>query len=258
MRIVRFLSLGIYLSLIALTSAGVQADTRLEIVYGENGYPPFYWFEDGRPAGMFADFIDSFQRENPRFTFDHRRLPRVRMDREMRLGRSDAYSLINPRFIDESARMRYLYTGRIWRTGDYLYSRSDDVIRYRSPEDLFDCRLGVIRGNGYGVFDQYFADRRIETVTVDTDRQLLLLLRSGRIDAFIGNRHTTRYRIVEAGMSPDWFHRSQQPILEFDLVMGIQPERADFHRAMNEHIQRMAISGELDVIADRYVSEVHR
>ncbi|WP_157054832.1 hypothetical protein [Salidesulfovibrio brasiliensis] len=61
-------------------------------------YPPFYWMgkADGTEKsgrGMFIDFLDRFEANNPDTTIQKVCLPRKRMDEWLAMGKADAFSL---------------------------------------------------------------------------------------------------------------------------------------------------------------------
>lgn len=241
-----------------LTALPHTAQAReLVMVFGSS-YEPFYHTNSQTNGavvtGMFADLLDAFEDEHPSFSIRRVFLPRVRMDRWMETGRAQLFALSSPFFLPHGRRDDFIYTQAIWTTGDHVVVTPESDIEDPRPEALVGKRLGVIRGNGYGPFDDYFEKGLIKDERANSMHHLYRMLQRGRVDAIIDNRHVGPYNLIKNGYDLDRFVFLTPAVYEFDLMTEARPEAADFIAAFDAFIGRAKENGLLEELWRRYVN----
>lgn len=222
------------------------------------GYDPFFpcgstdGTDNNLESGMFIDFLRAFVEEYPQYSIRKTRLPRVRMDKAMREGRVDAFSLNSPLFVRPEDRSSATFAETIWQTGDHVVVRSGSKLKYAGPDSLAGMTIGVILGYGYGPLDAYLEDGRIRGLRGTSQEQMYRLLLAGKIDALIENRHSGPAVWKRMGYGPDYFRMLEPPVYEFGLGILVRNERQDFLRDMNAFVVRARASGLLRRIDARY------
>lgn len=244
------------LLILTLLSPARASETIIMVFSG--GYPPFYSMEspDGVSAsplsGAFVEFLNAFERENPHYAIRKKRLPRARMDDALLDGTAHAFSLNSPLFVDEENRQHFRFSTPIWRTGDHLIVLDDSSIRSPDPVELEGKRLGIIHGNGYGPLDDPIKRGRIKANAVYRPEQLMDMLLAGRIDGYVGNRHTEPFIWMQKRSDADRFKRLDPPLYEFDLCVMVRKDCPEFLDALNTFIARSRENGFLDGLNARY------
>lgn len=78
-----------------------------------------------------------------------------------------------------------------------FYGRKGKVSIIQKYEDLYNIEIGVVKGSVY--FEPFDSDLKIDKQKINFDIQLLKMLESGRIDAFLGSEITYDYLIIKEG-----------------------------------------------------------
>ena len=78
---------------------------------------------------------------------------------------------------------------------EHAIMKTGQAFKFEHPSDLFGKKIGIIRGNSYGEYDQYFKLGKITAVPVDSNHQLHQMLMIERVDAIFGNRHANAFDI---------------------------------------------------------------
>lgn len=227
---------------------------QLTIVWAD--YPPFAKGvrPDGKTQvkeGMLVDFLKAFARQHPRYAFNNICVPRKRMDAMMLGGQAQAFFLNNPLFVRVHEE-EFIWSDPIWRTEDTLVTLKEKAFRFDRPEDLYGKTIGRLLGNGYGEYDPLFDEGKIQAADAKSLKALFQMTLAGRIDAFIGNRHTAPYQMIRAGLSPSRFHFSTRPVLAFDLRMQISRHCPEFRDELNRFIAQSKRNGFLQRLEDTY------
>lgn len=241
MSLCRTLPLALFALLLCLSSSWAK---ELTVVSG-SFYPPFFrWNSLNDPKsmeGMLVEFLQTFEDQHPQYEFRHVMLTRRRMDLWMQTGRADIMSLNNPRFVSNP--QEYLFTDPLWHVRDLVVTHVDRPVRYEEVDDLFGLRVGVLAGNGYGRLDRYLDSGRIPCERIGSVRQMLRMLRLGRVDALILPRYSVLHRAVEENMSTEIFVFSDTPVLSTGLSLQVQPKHDHFVETMNAFIRQSRKNG---------------
>ncbi len=228
-----------------------SATEDIVIVFGEHGYPPFY--SERAQKGMFIDLLAEFEKRNPNYKIIKKSLSRKMMDRWMNNGKAHVFSLNNPMFVNPNIVDRFLFTAPIWNTGDYVVMHKERQFEYTQPKDLFGKKMGIILGNGYGVFDEHLESKSILSQAVNSENQLFMLLLKQRVDAIFGNRHATPYKMKRTGIDPSQFVFSKVAIFEFDLMIQVQKSHQAFYNKIQAFIQAVQTDGFLAQLEHQYL-----
>ena len=167
----------------------------------------------------------------------------------MQNGDADVFALNSPAFADTEA---YLFTESIWKEVCVLFMRTNDRIQFKEPSDLFGKRIGIIMGAKYPALEPYFQSGDIESHKVARNVQLFRLLKAKRIDAFVGDKYVTLYRLKQEGFKGE-FAYNPTSLFEFDLTMQVQKTHQHLVDAINRFIQESRDNGFLLSLKKKYV-----
>ncbi|MCG8568862.1 MAG: transporter substrate-binding domain-containing protein [Spirochaetes bacterium] len=239
---------------------GLVAQEKIVVVFGDGGYPPFYSAgnsEDAKLSGLFIDFLKEFEKKHPEYQFTFASLPRMRMDGWMDTGRAQIFSLNNPMFNSPERKDNFLYSSPIWKTGDYLIMKKGKTVKFSGLDDLLNIKLGIIHGNSYNYpgypLDDLIKEGKIKPEATKDLRRLLRMLKLGRVEAIIGNRHGFPQSCKDEGFNPSDFVFSENGLFEFELMMQINKERTDIVEKMNAFIAEIKKNGVLARLEAKYL-----
>lgn len=227
-----------------------QEAERIEIVFFEEGYPPFYMA--GLQEGMMIDLLNAFDEQSAEFTLVYTGLSRKRIDLAMSNGTAQASGLTNPMFISPENVENFLFSIPIWTSGNYIMMRNNNQFPYARPEDLFDKKLGVLFGNRNGALDAYIEAGKITAVPIRTNDLLYRNLSIGRVDAVIANKHVALHEIKKLGLDASQFVFADTPLFEFELMMQVQKTHSVFVEQMNQFIEQSKHNGLLENLLKKY------
>jgi len=233
---------------------GVQtasAKSKINMIYTDE-YPPFYYKE--REKGMYFEFLRAFGEKYPEFDIRRKTLSRKRIDVVLENGGTDAYSMTSTQFNPSNIHPKFIPSDVIWTTSDVLLSAKGSPLSYTKIEDLFNKNIGVIHGNDYMQFNQYFDDKLINRIDAYTTSELLALLVAKRIDGIIINLHGLSEHIKFNGYHLTDFHVSKKSLYSFDLVTLISTEKMDLYRALSQFIQQSKENGLISQLELKYTS----
>ena len=233
------------LAFILQTSLALATEAQqMNIVFFEEGYPPFYMAR--LEEGMMIDLLNAFDEQSAEFTLVYTGLSRKRIDLAMSDGTAQASGLTNPMFVGPENVEKFLFSAPIWTSGNYIMMRKNNQFPYARPEDLFDKKLGVLFGNRNGALDAYIEEGKITAVPVRTNDLLYRNLAIGRVDAVISNKHVALYEMKKLGLDASQFVFAETPLFEFELMMQVQNPYSMFVEQMNRFIEQTKHNGVLE------------
>ncbi len=227
-----------------------QEPARIEVVFFEEGYPPFYMA--GLQEGMMIDLLNAFDQQSAAFTLVYTGLSRKRIDLAMMEGTAQASGLTNPMFVGADNVDKFLFTIPIWTSGNYIMMKKSYQFAYTKAEDLFGKKLGVIFGNRNGALDPHIENGKIIAVPVRTNELLYKNLAMDRVDAIIANKHVALYEMKNAGLDAAQFVFADAPLFEFDLMMQVRKTEQAFVEQLNAFIEQSKQNGLLDDLLKKY------
>lgn len=223
-------------------------------------YPPFYWMgkangteKSGR--GMFIDFLEKFEADNPGTTIRKVCLPRKRMDEWLAMGKADAFSLNAEIFVTSENRRHMEFTTPLWRSGDHLMVPANSVIRDSSLKSIRGKRIGLIHGNAYPSLDAAAEKGTIKTARAVSMRMLMEMLDRGRLDAVVVNRHTVHHYLSLLEFKANEYKVLDPPLYEFDLSVAVHKNRPELLKMLNKFIEQSRNDGFLQQLEARWFDE---
>lgn len=201
------------------------------------GQPPFHIRPksgDIISEGIVVEFLTAFQKEYPQYQITIRGLPRIRQELALDNGTADM-TYNSPTFLGDKA-SKFLWSNPFARSRDCIVSLKEKKFIFKNPHDLFYKEIGIIRGYGYGDYDKYFAEKKIRGLAVTESLQLIKMLKSKRIDAFIGNSYVTPYDIKSLNENIDLFHFSSKSLYEFEFMFQINKKKIQLKRDLDQFI----------------------
>ncbi|WP_460139156.1 substrate-binding periplasmic protein [Salidesulfovibrio brasiliensis] len=220
-------------------------------------YPPFYWMgkADGTEKsgrGMFIDFLDRFEANNPDTTIQKVCLPRKRMDEWLAMGKADAFSLNAEIFVTSENRRHMEFTTPLWRSGDHLMVPANSVIRDSSITSIRGKRIGLIHGNAYPSLDAAAEKGTIKTARAVSMRMLMEMLDRGRLDAVVVNRHTVHHYLSLLEFKASDYKILDPPLYEFDLSVAVHKNQPELLKMLNKFIEQSHNDGFLQQLEARW------
>lgn len=245
---------------LALLAASAQAQANhpekrqpIAVVYGANGFAPYYTRSITNPSGlyyngigMFPDFLNAFATRYPEYKIETIQLPRKRISEWVRNKSAQVVSLSNP---DIEPAQGYSFSLPLWNSSDYIVSRRADDFVYDAPENLYGLRVGVILGNRYGKLDKILAAPQVRLTRVITHCQLHDLLSRDRVDVIIANRLTLLRSLRRRSLSDEGLRFSRSPVFSMRLSVMVRSDLRHFLNLLNSYIDECRKNGTLDRIA---------
>lgn len=190
----RLCSICILYCLLMLQVPAFGAD--LVIGTGE-GYPPYYYQQDGKLTGICIDMVNAVAAKMG-LTVSYRMLPWKRLLRSGKIGEVDA---VMPLF-KTSDREEYLYFDGLGllNEANYLFTLPDVSVPYDGDfESINGFRIGVVTGYSYGSrFNAFEFARKVET---QNEEHLINMLKHKRFEIGIGNKDVIRFYAHKGGLN---------------------------------------------------------
>nr|WP_298166022.1 transporter substrate-binding domain-containing protein [uncultured Pseudomonas sp.] len=163
---------------LGLVTAPVLADPVVAI---DNANPPFMYQEAGQAKGLYPMLLRAvFQRAG--ISVEVRAMPwkrALRMGENGRVGIGGIYKTAERLEVFD-------YSQPLFEEKLLIYVRKGAAIKFEQIGDLYDKRVGVIRGWSYtAAFDEALKSGRILASQSSSDEANFRMLASGRLDAVI-------------------------------------------------------------------------
>jgi len=224
---------------------------------GPNGYAPFFTIDrssgDVVYSGLIYDLLDEFEDRHPEYTRKPILLTRKRANLEMARGEVFDLMFNSPLFVSDDILHHYQFTRTILTSKDVVVTRKDQNFEYEKPEDLFDKKVGTIRGYSYGKFDEYLKSGTIGELRVDNHTQAIGMLAKQRIDAYFGNIYVSPHYMKLMGLDASNFRFSTITMYEFEFGFAVNKRKPELHRKLDNFIQEVATDGTLDRLMKSYL-----
>lgn len=161
-----------------------------ELVVGiGNGYPPYYYRENGMLEGICVDIVNQVAKEMD-LKLSYKLLPWKRMLASAKKGSVDA---IMPLFRTEEREKFLLFNGLGLATEiNYLFTSKEKNINYAGDiSQLSPHTIGVVNNYSYGEeFDDFPGLQKIFT---NSDQHLIEMFSHNRFDLGLGNKYVTLF-----------------------------------------------------------------
>lgn len=235
------------------------------VIYGDDGYPPYSYVENGQMKGIYTDILREALRTMPQYRVQLRPVPWKRGVLMMQTG--EAFALYPP-YALPGERPTVSYSAPLLTEHVAVFCNQEVAKRRKLaswPLDYRGLRIGV--NAGFLVGDAaYHAAVREGTLKVDMakgTRSNLLKLMHGRVDCYINDRLSVHWELQrlrrEGQVLPAMLAiketaqlASQQGYLGYGPVLpATAPYRADFIARFNLALAQMQQNGEIRRIVER-------
>ncbi|WP_093387245.1 substrate-binding periplasmic protein [Rugamonas rubra] len=228
-------------------------------IYGDDGYPPYSYLENGEMKGIYTNIIRAAAKRMPEYRVSLQPIPWKRGLVKLETG--EAFALYPP-YLRPAERPYMDYSDSILAEQLVVYC-SQPVIERRPrkvwPDDYAGLRVGLNAGFLIGgkLFDQAVGAGRLSAVPARSSRTNLLKLMKGRIDCFLNDRSSIVWELgrirheglVEPGALPiaeTSVLSAEQGYLGYtNRDAGRFPYKHDFIRKFNAAIKEMKQDGEI-------------
>ncbi len=144
----------------------------------------------------------------------------------------------------------------IFQFNPVLIQLADADVVINTLADIGSKKVLIIRGLDYGATYDFMVSRGATIESVDTQKKALNMLRQGRADVFLEDKHRVDYALATTVLRPDFFRMApvtgaSLEALSVALVMS-KDMPAENVAVMNQVLQEMSESGELEALVNRY------
>lgn len=176
-----------------------------ETVTAFNSYLVAPYFIDGGHglARVLVDRLNS--KVGPRYQLALRHIPRIRLDLielNKGVGFDSAVLFINPRFVGDVARTRFLWSKPLFVDCNLVISRKEAPIDYQGPASLLGLRFGAVRGYRYSLLDDMARAGKLVREDSQDEMSGLNKVARGRLDLTIVPYTIYSYAAAELALSP--------------------------------------------------------
>jgi ABC-type amino acid transport substrate-binding protein len=209
----RWLAFFLFLALSVTASAQT-----LVLGYSDSDPPPYYFVEGGNLAGGF--FFDLGQKLAKQLgtTVVFHAYPRKRIEDALARGEVDALPFENPGW-DADAR-RFLWSKPYFVDRNRILLPRLGPTDVRSAADLKGLRIGTILGYYYSTLDAGFTAGTFSREDVQTLRQNIAKLQSGRIDALVASEYELDWAV---GVKNGAFRKGSWIVEASFVSMAVSP-----------------------------------
>ena len=263
----------LFASLFICVAAAGQATTGKVAVtlYADEGYPPYSFIENGRPAGIYYEIVNAVVAQMDDYKVTIRPVPWKRGMALLKTG--EGFALYPPYYNTKDEPWTWPYSEPLLDEQVVAYC-SPKIVKKRPmrwPEDFYGLRFGNNAGFIVGgeAFEQAVRDRKIEVHEARDSTANIRKLRLGRIDCYINDRKAIlwTFKQFERKGSPDL------PLKEGELVEaasvatfhghlgytsrdnGAFSFKDDFVQKFDAAFRKLKKQGDIDRIVNDYTRE---
>ncbi|HYX32144.1 MAG TPA: hypothetical protein VE954_03460 [Oligoflexus sp.] len=175
------------------TAASAPIDVPLITYYD---YPPFTLQNASKSLTQeLAEYLS--QASNGRFHFSVKVIPKGRLDVMMeKPDWKGVIAWINPKFVHDEAKTRYLWTAAIMNEIDLVASNKEAPHDYKGPESLRGLKLGAVLNQRYADVEDMIAKGALIRTNARSQENVLNMLIHRRVDvAFVSKSTLSWFRI---------------------------------------------------------------
>lgn len=254
---------SICLVFIILTGFSSLAGETRVTVYGDEGYPPYSYYRDGKMKGIYVDIIREADVRMKGFSIFIRLLDWENLLVGARQG--NHFAVFPPYFRPGKRSYLGTYSVPILEEETAVFCNKDVLgsPRPRWPDDYLGLRIGKNEAYDTGGkrFDKAVRDGRITVVEAPDTETMVRKLLAGEVDCYINDRNAVlwtvklqndddlpyRYGIVEGAVI-----RREQGFMAYSEHYEA-PFKQQFIREFNDAILSMQQDGFIDAIVRSYI-----
>ncbi|WP_419785317.1 substrate-binding periplasmic protein [Pseudodesulfovibrio sp.] len=227
---------------------GTAVAEEFRVMFYHHSFPPYFFTPDDTRTGINRDLLAAIGKiTHDTFTYEY--LPFLRAQLMFDNGRIDLETCVNPLWRSK-AKVPGVYTIPHGRVRNVVVFGKGKRIPVESPLSLENRAVGVVRGYTYPTCDPWFELGLINKVVATDERQLLEMLRHGRIDQAFMNETLALYWINNVS----WYRQLEVgPALdERDIMIRLHPQKKHALKRFDAAIRQLLKSGEINRILAKY------
>jgi polar amino acid transport system substrate-binding protein len=238
-------------------------------IYGDAGYPPYSYAEQGKPAGLYYEIVKVAVARMQGYKVEIKPIPWKRGMAMLESG--TAFALYPPYLNTKDEPFTWPYSLPLYEEHVVAFCRKDVVGKKKAmewPKDFFGLRIGNNAGFIVGgvAFDQAVKEGKITLEEAQDNRANLIKLGLKRLDCYINDRQAilwTKQTLEREGAYDEGGKHAQlveaavigveQGFLGYtDRDKGKFAFKTDFARKFDTVIYQMKRQGEIERIAQKY------
>ncbi|MBA5638273.1 transporter substrate-binding domain-containing protein [Duganella sp. LX20W] len=230
----------------ALLSGAPCTLAAVETVTAFNSYAVAPYFVDA-DHGLAHALVERLNDKlAPRYRLSLRQIPRIRLDLS-ELNKGSAFTgavlFINPRFVDDAARTRFLWSRPLFTDCNLVISSREAPVDYQGPASLAGLRFGAVRGYRYSVLDELA--RAGKLVREDSQDELsgLNKVARRRLDLTVVPYTIYSYAVAEQALASQ-LYVAPRPLQCFSRHILVSRARPGLLRALDLAIEALATDPE--------------
>lgn len=231
---------------LGIVAVSVRADPVIAI---DNANPPFMYQEEGQAKGLYPVLLRAvFQRAG--IEVEVRAMP---WKRALQMGENGKVGIGG--IYKTAPRLEIFdYSQPLFDEKLLIYVRKGAAIKFEQISDLYDKRIGVIRGWSYtAAFDEALKSGRILASLSSSDDANFRMLASGRLDAVIAIELAGQRLIQQLQLSNV---QALEPPLSINptyLVFGKKAQQQALLQRFDQSLLGMREDGSLDELVQRAI-----
>ena len=213
------------------------------------GYPPYYYKQNGKITGVCVEVIDAVAREIG-IEVVYKEFPWKRLMLSAEKGEVDA---IMPLFKTEEREKYLKFNGlELASETNHFFTTDDSAVSYEGHfEELSQFRIGVVSEYSYGErFDSFEFQNKVITLS---DKHLIEMFMYNRFDVGVGNRYVVHYYADMAGIAQN-VKFLDPPIAREMLYLGFAKKGNHYSLAEKfaENLQAFKATTEYHVLVEKF------
>lgn len=229
-----------------INSPSIGYTQELKVAFAK--WPPWKIIENGEYSGIDAEILKTIAQKNG-FFIQFYECPWKRCIELFKKGDVD---LITSFGKTQERELYTYYLGEPYKK-EYLrfWIHNDSSLKIDSYQDLYDKKIGIIKGSVY--FPKFDNDAQLIKESVNFENQLFKMLQANRIDLVIGYETTIEYLLAKEGFEGE-FKKTTYKIQGFASYIGMskKSEASKWRSQITQTVQGMINSGEIESIITGY------
>lgn len=215
-------------------------------------WSPYIMGTTGKVSGIgYEIFVEILRRTGDVATI--KILPNKRALEVFKKGDADLIILDSPLWADPQRVKTYAFSDAFMSTEEYIYFQKDHYIDVKSPADLRNKTVDVMRGYYYPAFETAFQTNQVKKYEVDSEEILLKKLFTKRTDAVFMVSEAFQYTLNGLGYDPSAFKRGIK-LSTTPLSLKIRIEKSNALPRINAAIAAMKKDGTMQRIIQSYAT----
>lgn len=247
-----------------LAACGAAHASKVPVtLYADEGYPPYSYSENGKPAGIYYEIVRAVAAQMDGYEVTIQPVP---WKRGMSLLRSGTgFALYPPYFNTKDEPWTWPYSEPLLDEQVVAYCNPKVLKKQpmRWPEDFFGLRIGNNAGFIVGgeAFEQAVRDKKIQLHEARDSMANIQKLRLGRIDCYINDRKAILWTLKQLPVRPGELVEAVT-IATFQGHLGYTARdkgaftfKDDFVQKFDTAFRKLKKQGEIDRIVNDYTRD---